>query len=176
MGEWSINYFVTPNLSWGWVGLWQYLKDGLQVVQNTAARCVTGLVWNTSVTVSLQHCGWLSVRQLIQFHSMVLVFKIKQEGKPRYLHEKLSISFNYETRLSKTNAIRKLEKIGCDYRKQSFIPLYRSVEQVNGQIQTSVRVESLQAWAEKLDQKECEPSLKLTSLSHIVSSIVKKVL
>ena len=60
---------------------------------------------------------------------MVMVFKIKQEGKPRYLHEKVSKSFNYETRLAKTNAIRKTEKIGSDYRKLSFIP--RSTNQWN---------------------------------------------
>ena len=100
----------------------EYLKDCLQVVQNTAARCVTGLAWTTPVAVLLLQFGWLSVRQLIMFHSLVTVFKIKQDGKPIYLNEKLSRSFNYETRLSKTNAIRKTEKIGSDYRKLSFIP------------------------------------------------------
>ena len=69
----------------------EYLKDSLQVVQNTAARCVTGLAWNTSVAVLLLQCGWLSVRQLILFHSMVMVFKIKQESKPRYLHTKVGV-------------------------------------------------------------------------------------
>ena len=63
------------------------------------------------------------------FHSLMTVFKIKQDGKPRYLNEKLSKSFNYETRLAKTNAIRKTEKIGSDYRKSSFIP--RSSDQWN---------------------------------------------
>ena len=132
----------------------EYLKDGLQVVQNTAARCVTGLAWNTSVAVLLLQCGWLSVRQLILFHSMVLVFKIKQEGKPRYLHEKLSTSFNYETRLAKTNAIRKLEKIGSDYRKQSFIP--RSTDQWNklpaktrNQSELKVFKTELRSWIKK---------------------------
>jgi hypothetical protein len=41
----------------------------------------------------------------------------------------VSKSFNYETQLAKTNAIRKTEKIKSDYRKLSFIP--RSTNQWN---------------------------------------------
>ena len=66
----------------------EYLKDCLQVVQNNAARCVTGLPWRTPVRVLLLQCGWLSVRQLIMQHSVLLVFKIKTEGKPIYLTRK----------------------------------------------------------------------------------------
>ena len=106
----SIMYIITVYGSCS-----EYLKDCLQVVQNTAARCVTGLAWTTPVAVLLLQCGWLSVRQLIMFHSLVTVFKIKQDGKPIYLNEKLSKSFNYETRLAKTNAIRKTERIGSNF-------------------------------------------------------------
>ena len=95
----------------------EYLKTGLQIVQNTAARCVTGLGWRTPVQVLLKQCGWLSVRQMIMYHSLVLVHKVKEEGKPCYLADKLSISFNYRTRLASTNGIRKNEKIESDMRK-----------------------------------------------------------
>ena len=100
----------------------EYLKSCLQIVQNTAARCVTGLRWNTAVAVLLLQCGWLSVRQMIFYHSMVLVFKIKQERKPTYLHEKLSKVFICSTRLASSNAIKKTEKIDSDLRKDSFVP------------------------------------------------------
>ena len=99
-----------------------YLRTCLQIIQNTAARCVTGLGWYTAVPVLLLQCGWLSVRQMIAYHSLVLLFKIRADGKPSYLHEKLTKAFNYRTRLATTNAIRKDEKIGSDIRKDSFLP------------------------------------------------------
>ena len=85
----------------------EYLKDCLQIVQNNAARCVTGLPWRTSVKVLLLQCGWLSVRQLIMHHSLLLVFKIKREGKPTYLHDKLCKPFIVDTRHAANNAVKK---------------------------------------------------------------------
>ena len=78
--------------------------------------------WYTAVPVLLLQCGWLSVRQMIVYHSLVLVFKIRADGKPCYLHEKLTKTFNYRTRLASTNAIKNEEKIGSDIRKDSFVP------------------------------------------------------
>ena len=100
----------------------EYLKTGLQIVQNTAARCVTGLGWRTPIRVLFMQCGWLSVRQMSMYHSLVLVHKVRQEGKPCYLADKLSTSFNYRSRLASTNGIRKNEKIDSDMRKDSYLP------------------------------------------------------
>ena len=99
-----------------------YLLSLLQVVQNSAARCVTRLPWNTRVSVLLGQCGWMSVRQLVLFHTMVLTFKIKKDKKPEYLYKKMSCKFNYETRLASGNAIRTTEKIESDARRRSFVP------------------------------------------------------
>ena len=99
-----------------------YLKNALQIVQNTAARCVTGLGWYTPVRVLLLQCGWLSINQLIVYHSLVLVHKIRKERKPVYLADKLAINFNYRTRLASSNGIRMCEKLESDMRKDSFVP------------------------------------------------------
>ena len=56
------------------------------------------------------------------YHSLVLVFKIRADGKPCYLHEKFNKSFNYRTRLASTNAKKNEDKIGSDIRKDSFVP------------------------------------------------------
>ena len=106
-----------------------YLLSCLQIVQNSAARCVTRLSWNTAVSVLLQQCGWLSVRQMVFYHTMVQVFKIKQDGKPVYLYNKLSQAFNYRTRLASSNGIRETEKIKSDLRKKGFV--HRSTLQWN---------------------------------------------
>ena len=36
----------------------------------------------------LLQCGWLSVRQLVEYHSLVLMFKVLQDRKPVYIHYK----------------------------------------------------------------------------------------
>ena len=100
----------------------EHLLSLLQVVQNTAARCVTRLPWYTRVSVLLGQCGWMSVRQLVLFHTMVLTFKIRKDKKPEYLHEKLSCQFHYNTRLAAGNAIRRTEQIDSDVRWKSFVP------------------------------------------------------
>ena len=64
-----------------WGGCSSYLIDYLQVLQTRAARLVTRNGWHTPTDKMLRQCGWLSVRQLVLYHSLILVFKIRQEAK-----------------------------------------------------------------------------------------------
>ena len=57
-----------------WGGTSDYLINMLQVLQNKAARFVTKLGIYTSQKTLLLQCGWLSVRQLIQYHSLIMIF------------------------------------------------------------------------------------------------------
>ena len=60
----------------------------LQVQQNLAARRTTKLPRLTPTEKLLGQCGWLSVRQLIMFHSLVLFHKIlikNSQTNPKYL-------------------------------------------------------------------------------------------
>ena len=50
-----------------WGGAQQYLLESLQVQQLTAARTVCGKL--------LDRVGWLSVRQLVQFHAILQAHK-----------------------------------------------------------------------------------------------------
>ena len=63
-------------------GCQQYLLTSLQVLHNRAARHVTKSNWGTSSSAMLLQVGWLNVRQMIVFHSLVLLFKAKLEKKP----------------------------------------------------------------------------------------------
>ena len=65
-----------------WSGTSEFLLTFLQVIQNRAARLVTKLSWDTRTEVLLNQVGRLSVRQLAYFHSLVLIYKKKQNGKP----------------------------------------------------------------------------------------------
>ena len=56
------------------------------------------------------------------YHTMVQLYKIKQDRKPVYLSDKISREFQQKTRLATGNGIREAEKIKSDERKKSFIP------------------------------------------------------
>ena len=89
-----------------WGGTAEYLLDSLQIIQNKAARFVTRRGIYTPRYELLRHCGWLSVRQLIFYHSVVLIHKTIMAKAPQYIYNKLSSEFPYNTRLAESEALR----------------------------------------------------------------------
>ena len=98
-----------------------YLLNSLQVLQNRAARQVTKSSWYTPSRTMLQQIGWLSVRQMIAYHSLILVYKAKQDKKPTYIYDKISTPFNVNTRLARSNGIKENWRMKSKIGKQSFI-------------------------------------------------------
>ena len=98
-----------------------YLLSMLQVVQNTAARTVTRLPWNTPSSTLLLQCGWLSVRQMVDYYSLVLLYKIKENKKPTFLHNRISAKFGYNTRLAAGGGIPENLLFRTEHAKNSFI-------------------------------------------------------
>jgi hypothetical protein len=72
-----------------WMGCEDYLVNVLQVCQNKVARLVTKLDRFTPTMVILKQCGWMPVRHLMVFHSLVLLHKTLQQQKPVYLYKKV---------------------------------------------------------------------------------------
>ena len=72
-----------------WMGCEDYLVNYLQVCQNKVARLVTKLDRYTPTTVLLKQCGWMSVRQLLVYHSLVLLHRTVQNKAPTYLYRKI---------------------------------------------------------------------------------------
>ena len=82
-----------------WMGCEEYLINALQVNMNKVARLVTKLDIFTPTSVLLQQCGWMSVKQLMAFHSIVLLHKTLKNKTPSYLYQKVtSSSEQYNTR------------------------------------------------------------------------------
>ena len=106
-----------------------YLLNALQILQNRAARLVTKSGWYTPSTVMLQQVGWLNVRQLIVYYSLVLLYKARLEKKPAYIYERISSPFNVNTRLANSNGIRDDMSRKSGIAKKSFFP--RTVAQWN---------------------------------------------
>ena len=81
-----------------WGGCEGYLLNSLQTIQNSVARAVTRKPWTTPTKVLLSECGWLSVRQLAMYHTVVLVFRVLQSGSPQYIDGMFSTHYSRMTR------------------------------------------------------------------------------
>ena len=57
----------------------------LQVLQNKAAQVVTHSPPRAERLAMYSRLKWLTVNQLIAYHTLLTVFKIRQEGEPEYL-------------------------------------------------------------------------------------------
>ena len=88
----SLSYLIQV-----YAGCSDYLLNMLQVQQNTAARSITKLGWMTPTKTLMTQCNWLSVRQLIVYHSLNLLRQILKDKKPLYISRKLE-SMHRETR------------------------------------------------------------------------------
>ena len=66
--------------------------------QNRADRAVTRKFWFTPTRVLLADCGWLSVRQLVSYHSILSAHKMVTSKKPLYMHNALSTIHPLRTR------------------------------------------------------------------------------
>ena len=81
-----------------WGGCEKYLVKALQILQNRAARIVTGKSWWTPTRRLLQDCKWLSVKQLIFFQTALQTHKILVGDKPEYFRQRMSTTHPVRTR------------------------------------------------------------------------------
>ena len=86
-----------------------------------ASRFVANLEYNTRTSVVLKQVGWLSVKQLYVYHSLVLVWKIIQSGEPLYLKEKFKRNFSYATRQATSNCLSLSQTPRSVLSKKSFV-------------------------------------------------------
>ena len=86
------------NLIQVWGGTHDYLIRALQVTQNKAMRLITGLSWYTPTGVLLRKCNWMSVKQLIVYHSILTVHRTVANKCPAYIHQKIHTETHHNTR------------------------------------------------------------------------------
>ena len=118
-----------------WGGAQQYLLSALQVQQLTAARAVCGFgSWGWSKKRLLDRTGWLSIRQLIFFHTVLQTYKINRTKVPKLIYKSLNTGYNYNTRRAANGMIRQEEMPQSSFR-------YRAMKSFN-QVPVSVRTGS----------------------------------
>ena len=99
-----------------WGGAQKYLLNVLQVQQLTAARSVLGFCsryWSRRKL--LDRVGWLSIRQLVFFNTVLQAHKTIKSCKPASIHASLSSQYPYRTRNAATGRIR----FGEEFRGES---------------------------------------------------------
>ena len=72
-----------------WGGCDKKDKNELQVLQNVAAQHVLKLPSRSNRDFMYNKLGWMTVNQLVFYHTVLMVYKIKKTGEPEYLAAKL---------------------------------------------------------------------------------------
>ena len=100
------------------------LLDLLQTLQNKAARIVCNQGIYTPVRKLLENCGWMSMRQLVSYHRMLLMYSIRKEGKPKYFVEKFcgDNDHKYKTRFVEDAGVKKQRILKNEDSRSSFVP------------------------------------------------------
>ena len=138
-----------------WAGCQGFLINALQVCQNKAARSVTKHDMSIPVQQLLKECGWRSVRQEMQYHTILQVHKTLVQKNPVYLHSKLTAdgSYAYRTRKTSTSSIRQSQafKTKLSLCKDSFrwrgAALYESLPwELRGQQKMGIFKKKLDIW------------------------------
>jgi hypothetical protein len=128
-----------------WGGAQQYLLKSLQVQQLTAARTVCGFYshgWSKGKLID--RVGWLSVRQLIQFHTILQAHKTIRTGQPRPLFHSISTDHPRNTSSAASFQIR----FGESFRARSTFK-YRALQWYNS-VPATVKTGSLATVKRKL--------------------------
>ena len=121
-----------------WGGSDGQLLRSLQVLQNRAARIVTGLGWFTPKRKLLKLCRWLSIKQLVFYHSVVLAHKIATTGSPLYIAAKMNTDHPRTTRQATSGCIRYGEQFSANQSLTQKSFCYRTTAQYNS-IPASIR-------------------------------------
>ena len=94
-----------------WGGTQQYLVKILQVQQLMAARIVCGVKsWRWSRRQLLDKVGWLSVKQLIFYQTVLQAHKTLNTGRPLSMYLSLSAAYPRETRSATSGQIRQTHR------------------------------------------------------------------
>ena len=131
-----------------WGGCEGYLLKALQVLQNRAARQVTRLSWYTPTRRLLEQCNWLSIKQLIFYHSALTVHRTRKAKTPLYLSQKLSYGHPFHTRLAASGGIHITGNHGSLVQKSFLI---RAAGDYNS-IPSKIRSSSLPTFKRQLKQ------------------------
>ena len=68
----------------------------LQVIQNSLNRLLTGARKGLPTKDLLERTGTMSIMQMVAYHTLTMVHKVIQTGKPEYIANKLEVEHESE--------------------------------------------------------------------------------
>jgi hypothetical protein len=91
-----------------WGDMEDYIIKAAQVIQNRAARIVTKHGWFTSQKILLHdtNCNWLSIRQMIFYHTILQIWRVRKTKRPQYLSSIFNPDYNNQTRVVTAGNLR----------------------------------------------------------------------
>ena len=143
----KLSYLVTV-----WGGTSEENLRALQVAQNKAAKFVTRN-WKGGTIANLRAIGWLSVRQLVFYHTAILMFKIKrgmsctEHIAPEYLMKMFNWEYIYSTRQAERELIKPIGIPRLEVTRQGF--RYRAADTFNLLPEEIRKVPSLETFKSK---------------------------
>ena len=66
-------------------GIGKVLVNKIQILQNRAARIACGAPSHSSRDGLYKRLNWLTINQLISYHTLISIFKIRETKEPEYL-------------------------------------------------------------------------------------------
>ena len=139
-----------------WGGCSGQIQKTLQVVLNKAARLVSKCDWSVSTKETYKQIGWLSLKQLVFYHTVLLIYKIRKNKEPTYLHEMFSSRHLYNTRGAESGVIQIHGRPKLELTKLSF--KWRGSAQFN-QLPADIRL------------TECESTFKVRTKKWIMENL-----
>ena len=115
------------------------LITALQVQQNRAARMVCKKPWKTSTKDLLQQIGWLNIKQMVVYYSILNLFQAKQHSVPKYIHAMISEPFKMKTRTALNGGLKENRRFKTLIGQSSFIT--RTINQWND-LPTEIKMEN----------------------------------
>ena len=96
----------------------KFEQEALQIMQNKAARLVTHSANRTSRKEIFSQVGWLTVSQLVFYHSALSTYRIRESKEPEYLNDIMSRD-NFASKIIVPNTRLTLAKNSYCYRASS---------------------------------------------------------
>ena len=126
------------------------------MLQNKAARVVCKVGIYTPVRTLLSQCSWLSVNQLIFFHTVMLTYKTIKKQCPSFLYNMIDTRYEYRTRACDAGFLRQTSEYRPDHELNLKSYRWRSIRYWNllpADIRTCQNLSSfkimLKTWVQK---------------------------
>ena len=103
-----------------WGNCSKEILNSLQIIQNRAARIIARNSWDISNRENFQNIGWLSVLQLVQYHSILQLHQVKLQKNPHHLSAMFDWNYRYQTRQSSLDLIKPIGTPRMELCQKSF--------------------------------------------------------